>query len=69
MDMLWTFQMDLTKGWVVRDPVPNNQITQPIYACDDPMLWTQEYAKFDADPIVHLIRESGMSQLLALASR
>jgi len=67
-DMLVRYEMDLVEGWVLRDSPPVNEVTEPIYACNDPNVDTQMAIRFDADPIVHLVRRSITEQQLALSA-
>jgi hypothetical protein len=69
MELLSTLEMDLTQGWVVRDNPPPNEVTGPLYPCDDPMARAKrERERFDGDPIVYLIRQSAMDQVLTFAT-
>ena len=64
--VLTASRMDLVDGWVgVPSPNPAD-LAQPIYYCDDPRAATLEHARFDADPIVYLVRRAATDQVLAL---
>jgi hypothetical protein len=63
-----TYDMDLTKGWVVRStaPLPGEITQQIIYRCEDPEAGVQLLKRVDADPMLHLIRRAFVDQQLAL---
>jgi hypothetical protein len=63
----WYLEMDLTEGWI---PRIGGELADP-FSTGLPQCGTQDAqiaidARFDADPIVHLIRENAMNQMLAL---
>jgi len=60
-DLLLRYEMDLTDGWHFK--VVGEQPPPPVYNCESAEFATQIESRFDADPIVHLIRRSVVEHL------
>jgi hypothetical protein len=67
-EQYFVLEMDLVKGWVSSNaPWPQDQTV--AYRCNDVAVSNQWNARFDADPMVALIRRSTADQYLALVQQ
>jgi hypothetical protein len=69
-EVVTSFEMDLTKGWVVKGSSIAPQPSWPTYnRCRTTAAQTEIDSRFEADPIVFLVRSSASSQQLSFGTQ